>query len=138
MMKVCTSNGNVIPSAPRYGTHIIPIVQGMPDIHTYPLVSPSVDSAHLSSGQKTWLTLEWSCYRFALEVCNQTEGLSHLVHRPPLYIGVRLYSLAHLSRPVVLGVLRNLVAGGDFVILCHILDLAMQWISSTVLGSAEC
>ena len=89
MMKVCTSNDQCHPNCPRYRTF------------TLAHLSPSVDSAHLSPGQKTWLTLEWSGYHFAFEVCNQTEELSHLVHRPPLYTnGVRLYSLAHPSRPV--------------------------------------
>ena len=116
-LNVCTSNGQCHPKCSRYRTHIIPTVVGMPDIHTYPLVPPSVDSAHLSPGQKTWLTLEWSGYHFALKVYNQTAGLSQFVHCSLLYNGVRLYSLAHPSRlgnavdtfysAWVYGVLRN-------------------------------
>ena len=89
--------GNAIPSA--HGTEHT-VYQLYRECWTFTLarLCPSVDSAHLSPGQKKWVTLEWSGYHFALEVCNQTEGLSQLVHCSPLYNGVWLSSLAHPSR----------------------------------------
>ena len=88
----------------------------MPDSHTYPLVSPSVDSAHISPGQKKRVTLEWSGY-LILHLRCAIKLLSLLVHCSLLYNGVRLYSLAHPSRlgnavdkfysASVCGVLRN-------------------------------
>ena len=60
----------------------LPTVQ---NIHTCPFV-PLCGLSSFESRAKDVadIRMEWSSH-FALEVCNQTEELSHLVHRLPLY-----------------------------------------------------